>query len=122
MNKFHTIFKYLPNNINKILLIKNTNIIGYCNIKIDNKICYINNIIVKKEYRNKNIGSELLYNTEDFVKKKYNINKFRLTAKQPPFIDLVNFYKRNGYNIIEEKKPLYYDNDDIIYELISMEK
>jgi GNAT superfamily N-acetyltransferase len=111
--------------VNKNLGILNrlseVNKIGQCNFKIENKICYINNLFVEKENRNQNLGSELLKEIEKYSKHR-NLNEIRLVIHQEYMDTLENFYTKNGYKKCEITKDDIYDDGEKIFEIKTFKK
>ena len=127
----------INNNLFKVSLSKENQMIGLVNIGFpknsDAAILYHLNI--KPLYQGKNYGSSLLHYIENEMKYKYNISKIKVLAHQEPLSDLTQFYQKNGYSIVDNNEsnkinndPLkydsssLYDNNYIVYDLISMEK
>lgn len=82
--------------------------IGMCAIyanDYENKIIYISSISIKKEYLSKGLGQILL----DYIftlKDNYNMKYIKLEVKRNN-IKAINFYKKNGFNVVEEKQKTY---------------
>lgn len=86
-------------------------LIGTCSIKvISSDECYLNSFYVKKEFRNKGIGSKLYDICEKYV---IDNNYKRINLKvDPNFKDAINFYENRNYIFYEykEKEIYYYKN------------
>lgn len=91
---------FLVNNDNKD--------IGMCAIytnDYENKIIYISSISIKKEYLSKGLGQVLLDHIFT-LKDKYNMDYIKLEVKKNN-TKAINFYKKNGFQIITEKEDTY---------------
>ena len=114
------IFKIHSPNTYKLLNIINNNISGYCVFRIANDNTYINNIQVKKEFRNNNIGSLLLKQVETFS--EFNeILSIRTTVHKQCLSSLEEFYIKNNFKILYTSNK-YYDDGENIFETINMIK
>lgn len=118
------IIKKISNNRQQIYYKYNNIDIGHVILKkaLNNSI-YLENIFVKEKFRNKNFGSLILGGVEKYCK-SLNINKISLVAWNPTNTtnNVTDFYLKNNYTINDEFKPTIYDNGDIIYDIIPMEK
>lgn len=89
-------------------LVNNDIDIGMCAIysnDYENKIIYISSISIKKDYLSKGLGQVLL----DYIftlKNNYNMKYIKLEVKKNN-IKAINFYKKNGFQVIEEKLETY---------------
>lgn len=84
-----------------IALDKDSNIIGTIGLlKIDNNKCCLKRMYVSKNYRGINIAKNLLNTLENYVKelKCSTIELHTLVS----FERAINFYKKNGFKIIED--------------------
>lgn len=118
-------------NINKLLkcstkmlydikLYNNNHKLANYNFIVSDKKAVINNIQVHK--KNMGIGSYILKNIENHVKEKHNVNNISLLAWQNSENEkVVDFYKKNGYIMSDEKSQIY-DDSIIIYDLYKFEK
>ena len=82
--------------------------IGMCAIytnDYENKIIYISSISIKKEYLSKGLGQVLLDHIFT-LKDKYNMEYIKLEVKKNN-TKAINFYKKNGFQIITEKEDTY---------------
>ena len=114
------IVKDCSKNLYNINLYKNKTKIANYNFIIDDNSVTINNLEVK--IKNKGIGSIILNNIEKYTKNIYNVNKVNLLAWQDSSSDnVINFFKKNGYKIID-KNDNGYDDSLIIYDLYHFEK
>ena len=93
--------------------------IATVNFVIKNNMTNINNIEVNEEFKNQNIGSELLKDIENFSKIK-GVNKISLTVLQLPNDSLINFYIKNNYKIY--KNNSYFDDGENIYDVIQLSR
>ena len=74
---------------------KNT-LVGICGVKIINADeCYLNSFYVKKDYRNKKIGTQIFDMCIQYaIKNKYK--KIYLTV-DPKFLIAIKFYEKRGF-------------------------
>lgn len=73
-------------------------------------------IVVSNEYRGKNIGKQLLHETEKKVAEKNGKKIYIETSSREPYYGTRKFYENCGYRIDAIQKD-YYDNEDdkVIY-------
>ena len=101
--------KFVSNNSNNAIVgVYNDQIIAYGSIVIENKIRgevagHIEDIVVDKKFRNKNIGVKLI---EELVKIGDNKECYRITLTCDQ--SLISFYHKNGFKVdnIAMKKRL----------------
>lgn len=74
----------------------NNQLIGFIGAIIDEGECYINDIVVKNDYRKSGIGSYLLSSIEKIVKPNYDVV---LDIYKP---ELKTFYENQGYLLQSE--------------------
>ena len=122
--KLSTIIKKIvkdnSKNLYNINLYKNKTKIANYNFIINDNSVTINNLEVK--IKNKGIGSTILNNIEKYTKNIYNVNKVNLLAWQDSSSDnVINFFRKNGYKIININENGY-DDSLIIYDLYHFEK
>ena len=85
-------------------------LIGICGVRVLNeKECYLNSFYVKKEYRNKKIGTKIFNMCMDYIIK----NKFQkiILTVDPKFIIAQKFYENRGFifNYLDKKnQELHY--------------
>jgi len=106
-------------------LFKQNKIIGTSNIMIDHidNSVTINTIRIDNQYKNRGHGSTLLQGIEKCVKNEYNIKNVNLLAWQVQgSTEVFDFFKKNGYNEIENDDIDVYDDYDKIYDLIKFNK
>lgn len=121
MNNFITIVKF--NNMNKIMktyILNNKLIVGKCESSIQDNVGYINHIDILPKFRNKKLGSKLLKKTEDTIKNDFNVNKINILVWNKMNTDLINFYLKNNYNVVENIDT--YDDGVYLYDLINVKK
>jgi len=102
----------------------------YCNIYYDNKVigiidfipdmyekqrgtAYINLIMVKKEYRNKNIGKKVIMIIEEWLNKEHKVTSV-FTSVQENNTKGIEFWLNLGYEIISEPE-LQYDATIVLH-------
>jgi|TARA_R110001592_G_scaffold98243_2_gene280765 glucosamine-phosphate N-acetyltransferase len=101
--------KFISNNSNNAIVgLYNNQIIAYGSIVIENKIRgelagHIEDIVVDRNFRDKNIGVKLI---KKLVKIGYKKDCYRITLTCDQ--SLINFYSKNGFNVnnIAMKKHL----------------
>lgn len=107
-------------NLYNINLYKNKTKIANYNFIINGKHATINNLEV--EIKNKGVGTNILSNIENYVKNMYDVDKVNLLAWQDSSEEnVINFFQKNGYKIIN-KNENGYDDSIIIYDLYHFEK
>lgn len=84
---------------------KNLEILGFAGIKIIEDEADIMNIVVKKNYRNKGIGSFLLNNLISFSK-KLNINIITLEVNEKN-LSAIHLYKKFKFDKLGIRKKYY---------------
>lgn len=73
--------------------------------------------------RNMGYGTTLLQGIEKCIKNEYNIKNIKLLAWQAQgSTEVVDFFKKNGYNESDNDNINTYDDYDKIYELIKFNK
>lgn len=98
----------LNQNAEIYFLVNKNEDIGMCAIysnDYENKIIYISSISIKKEYLSKGLGQVLL----DYIftlRNNYNMKYIKLEVKKNN-IKAINFYKKNGFQIITEREDTY---------------
>ena len=107
-------------NLYNINLYKNKTKIANYNFIVNDKSVTINNLEV--EIKNKGVGTNILSNIEKYVKNMYDVDKVNLLAWQDSSEEnVINFFQKNGYKIIN-KNENGYDDSIIIYDLYHFEK
>ena len=94
----------------------NDEIVGFAGIKIFIDEADIMNIVVKKSYRNKGIGSLLLENLL-LLCNKSNLKSLSLEVNEKN-IPAINLYKKFGFKNISIRKNYYKDENGIIMKKI----
>lgn len=87
---------------------------GFITLKVKDKELHIGLIGVNKNETSKGIGKELLAKAVEFGK-MHNCEKI-IVATQTENKGAINFYKKNGYKIIQEEKWFYYTGGEIDYD------
>lgn len=90
---------------------KNNKIIGFINYDVIYEKAEIEYIYVEKKYRNSNIGTELLNEAMNNMKKR-DVESVTLEVRSNNQI-AINFYKKNGFKKVAIRKR-YYKNIDAI--------
>ncbi len=114
----------LHSKLMKFELFKHNKIIGNSNVIINNNnTTTINTICIDNHYRNMGYGTTLLQGIEKCIKNEYNIKNIKLLAWQAQgSTEVVDFFKKNGYNESDNDNINTYDDYDKIYELIKFNK
>ena len=94
----------------------NNEIVGFAGIKIFIDEADIMNIVVKKDYRNKGIGSLILENLI-LLCNKSNLKSLSLEVNEKN-IPAINLYKKFGFKNIGIRKNYYKDENGIIMKKI----
>ncbi len=94
----------------------NDEIVGFAGIKIFIDEADIMNIVVKKDYRNKGIGSLILENLI-LLCNKSNLKSLSLEVNEKN-IPAINLYKKFGFKNIGIRKNYYKDENGIIMKKI----
>ena len=81
---------------------KNQIFFGVGRIHFIDAISQIRYMAIKKEYSRQGYGSKLIKYLED-ISYKHGIQKVFLNSR----VNAVNFYKKNGYRVVEEVKPSF---------------
>ena len=87
---------------------------GFITLKVKDKELHIGLIGVDKNETSKGIGKELLVKAVEFGK-SHNCEKI-IVATQIENKGAINFYKKNGYKIIQEEKWFYYTGGEMNYD------
>jgi ribosomal protein S18 acetylase RimI-like enzyme len=89
---------------------------GFVTVKFSKykSIAFVGRLAVNPSFQNKGIGKALLYYVEQEVK-KIGSKKVRLQVRQSN-TKAVDFYKKNGYNVLNEL-PNFYDEGADAYNM-----
>lgn len=107
--KLYDLNKLLNDNINKIYVYDYEEILGFIHLTVLNNEIDIINIVVDKQYRNKQIGTKLL----KYVLNIYNKHTFYLEVSEDN-INAIKLYKKFNFKIINKRKKYYKDKDALI--------
>lgn len=122
MKYFHKILKHPIKNLYKVEMYQPHRSLAQFNFSVDvpKRRATINNIEVY--HKNQGIGSIVLRDIEEYVLKMYGVQKINLCAWQKTGNnEVLHFFKKNGYHIINENSTTY-DDSITIYDLYKMEK
>ena len=87
-------------------------ILGFAGVLINFDFIEIMNIVVKKKYRKKGIGKELLEKIIDFsIEKNFDIIDLEVNSKNEPAI---NLYRKFGFKEVGLRRKYYNNIDDAI--------
>ena len=98
----------------KFFVVKSENgeILGFAGVLINIDFIEIMNIVVRKKYRKKGIGKELLEKLISFSKEKnFELINLEVNSKNEPAI---NLYKKFGFKEVGLRKKYYNNIDDAI--------
>ena len=91
--------------------------IGSCKLMIHDKNAVINHIYINDTNKKQGLGSLLIQETEQILKKDFSVQEISLLAWQPGgSFDVVDFYKKNGY-IISKTHSGIYDDSVTLFDL-----
>ena len=108
-SKVYDLDKMFNESFNKIYVAEDNNVIvGMLMVIVLYETCEILNIVVKDEYRNKKIASNLLDNLISELDESVEMITLEVAVNNEPAI---NLYKKFGFEIISTRKN-YYDNVD----------
>ena len=115
-------YEFNENPLNKILIAEDDKkIVGFIDFMITFNSATITQIAVIKEYRNQGIATMLLKAMEDtFPKDVEDIVENVTLEVRKSNETAINLYKKNGYELIVEKKHYYSDGEDALYMLKRM--
>ena len=87
-------------------------ILGFAGVLINFDFIEIMNIVVKKKYRKKGIGKELLEKIIDFsIEENFDIIDLEVNSKNEPAI---NLYRKFGFKEVGLRRKYYNNIDDAI--------
>ncbi|MBD3329239.1 GNAT family N-acetyltransferase [Candidatus Dojkabacteria bacterium] len=92
--------------------VKNGEIIGKITGKFEAGTVFVNSLIVKKGFRGKGVGSQLIQKAENFGQKKQAHKIWLLTGKT---WKENSFYKKQGFKLASELRDFYLHSDFVIY-------
>ena len=113
----HMKYEFNENPLNKILVACDGNkIIGFNNFMVTFNSATITQVAVLKEYRKQGIASQLLKEMENNFPKNLDdvVENITLEVRKSN-LPAVNLYKKDGYEVIVEKKHYYKDGEDALY-------
>lgn len=94
--------------------------IGSSRISIITSSAILHTISIEKPFRALGYGSVFLGEMEDYLKRMHSVRDIRLLAWQPRgSYNVVDFYKKNGFDISSEHSDTY-DDSSILYDLYPM--
>ncbi len=96
-----------------ILYLVNDEIAGFINFWITFDSATINQIAVKKAFRNRGIATKLIEYAESLLKKE-NVEFFTLEVRKSNEA-AIKLYLKTGFMKVSEKKQYYDDGEDAIY-------
>lgn len=91
--------------------------VGSCKLMIHDKNAIINHIYIDDSHKKQGLGSLLLQETEQILKKDHSVQEISLLAWQPGgSFEIVDFYKKNGY-LHKYKQSGTYDDQVTLFDL-----
>lgn len=113
----HLEYEFFENPINIILVAEaDEKIVGFIDFMVTFNSATIVQIAVLPEYRNKKIATNLLIEMENCFPKDLDDVVENVTLEVRKSNEAaINLYKKDGYEIIVEKKHYYPDGEDAIY-------
>lgn len=87
----------------------------------DNK-AHLSFIEIHSDFQRQGHGSKLLSETENTLRTTHHVTEIHLLAWQPySSSEVIDFYKKNGYVISNEKTEMY-DDSSKMWDLVQMHK
>ena len=114
-NELHSNYKFNLDTFSKCLVFEDEKIIGFITYSIIYDRAEIIDIIVSKEERNKGLGKRLLLEAINDCKTN-NCKNITLEVRKSNKI-AIDFYKKNGFNIISMRKKYYKEEDGYLMGL-----
>lgn len=96
-------------------------VIGTCQFVFHPHKATLNHIKLNPDYKNCGYGSQLLRITEQCLFHKYDVNHISTLVWQPQTDYTTMFFEKNGY-IPSKTTHKYFDDGEVIYELVPYEK
>jgi len=108
-----------------VQLMKKTNIkpiqIGTCKLVIDNNTAILNSLEIHDPYKRNGYGSLFIKEIENSIRTSHNIKEIGLTAWQSDKNNVVDFFKKNGYQPLNTTIEQY-DDSVTQFDLYNMSK
>lgn len=113
----HLEYEFYENPINMILVAEDNNkIVGFNNFLITFNSASIVQVAVIPSYRKQGIATKLLSEMENsFPKDKDDVVEFVTLEVRKSNEAAISLYKKNGYEVIVDKKHYYADGEDALY-------
>lgn len=94
------------------LILNETDMIGFFSLKLDEKYIQITSLYICKEYRNKNIATEIINDVIFAVKYnyKYHVNCIVVNT----YVESALFFLKRGFDFCKINKKLDYKKKNII--------
>lgn len=94
------------------LILNETDLMGFFSLKLENKYIQITSLYVCKEYRNKNVATEVI--NEVIFAVKYNFHYHVNCIVVNTFIESTLFFLKRGFDFCKINKKLDYKKKNII--------
>jgi GNAT superfamily N-acetyltransferase len=97
---------------------KDSKHIGHCRTVIDKQGAILSDLEIYDQYKKQGFGSHFLRNTEQKLKSEFGVQEISLLAWQPSGgFEVVNFFKKNGYEPFYKDISTSYDDYLTLYDL-----
>ena len=100
----------------------NHNPIGNARVFVQDNTAQLAFMEILPDFRRQGHGSKLLSETENTLRNTHHVTEINLLAWQPySSSEVIDFYKKNGYVVSNEKTELY-DDSSKMWDLVQMHK
>jgi len=100
----------------------NQNPIGNARVFVQDNTAQLAFMEILPDFRRQGYGSKLLSETENTLRTTHHVIEIHLLAWQPySSSEVIDFYKKNGYVISNEKTEMY-DDSSKMWDLVQMHK
>jgi len=102
---------------------KDSKHIGHCRTMIDKQGAVLSDLEIYDQFKKQGFGSQFLRNTEHKLKSEFGVQEVSLLAWQPSGgFEVVDFFKKNGYEHFFKDIATSYDDYLTIYDLHRLHK
>ena len=100
----------------KTFLFNNTQLIGYSSVYVHKNVPIMNDIRIKKPYRQIGYGTFLLNSIENIIKcNQYDRLYINTWYVDRCYLNYLSFYKKRGYNVCVYDNDTHIDDGENIY-------
>ena len=100
----------------------NQNPIGNARVFVQDNTAQLAFMEILPDFRRQGHGSKLLSETENTLRTTHHVTEIHLLAWQPySSSEVIDFYKKNGYVVSNEKTEMY-DDSSKMWDLVQMHK